>query len=150
MTRTTKLIFYIIIDGYEFLMQNCMKVDFPIGFYSVYYCRQIWGPNLYIWIFSWRIHSPWPGRYDSQSMYNYFPCGICTQLLQVGLLPTCNHQQVPFAYAMYTRADKVGWQQSDAFKKAFSVDVPIEFLGVWYVVCLPCQLSIDIGDSGIR
>ena len=33
---------------------------------------------------------------------------------------------------MYTREDDLGWQQSNQFKKAFSVDVDIEFVGVWY------------------
>jgi len=53
---------------------------------------------------------------------------------KVGLLPACNFQQVPFAYKMYTRADETGWAQSNAFKKAFSVDVSIEFVGVWDTV----------------
>jgi Uncharacterized alpha/beta hydrolase domain (DUF2235) len=52
---------------------------------------------------------------------------------QVGLLPACNPQQIPFAYKMYTRADDIGWEQSTAFKRTFSVDVDIEFIGVWYV-----------------
>ena len=52
---------------------------------------------------------------------------------KVGLLPMCNHQQVPFAYKMYTKADDEGWKQSNAFKKAFSNEVDIEFLGVWQV-----------------
>jgi Uncharacterized alpha/beta hydrolase domain (DUF2235) len=34
---------------------------------------------------------------------------------------------------MFSRNDKAGWDQSTAFKKAFSVDVEIEFVGVWYV-----------------
>ncbi len=51
---------------------------------------------------------------------------------KVGLLPADNRQQVPFAYKMYTRTDSVGWDQSNGFKKAFSVDVPIHFVGVWY------------------
>ena len=50
---------------------------------------------------------------------------------KVGLLPACNHQQVPFAYKMYTRTDELGWKQSTAFKKAFSIDVDIDFIGVW-------------------
>lgn len=50
---------------------------------------------------------------------------------KVGLLPACNHQQVPFAYHMYSRADETGWKQSKAFKMAFSMDVHIEFVGVW-------------------
>ncbi len=52
---------------------------------------------------------------------------------QVGLLPAGNHQQVPFAYKMYSRDDETGWTRSTAFKKAFSIDVEIEFVGVWYV-----------------
>jgi hypothetical protein len=32
---------------------------------------------------------------------------------------------------MYSKDNEIGWQQSTAFKKAFSVDVDIEFLGVW-------------------
>ncbi|KAJ3507654.1 hypothetical protein NLJ89_g6184 [Agrocybe chaxingu] len=53
---------------------------------------------------------------------------------KVGLLPTCNHQQVPFAYKMYTQADEEGWKQSNVFKKTFSIDVDIEFVGVWDTV----------------
>jgi hypothetical protein len=34
---------------------------------------------------------------------------------------------------MYSREDKTGWKQSNAFKKAFSINVEIEFVGVWYV-----------------
>ena len=52
---------------------------------------------------------------------------------KVGLLPLCNHQQVPFAYKMYTKTDDLGWKQSNAFKKVFSNDVDIEFVGVWLV-----------------
>lgn len=50
---------------------------------------------------------------------------------KVGLLPTGNHQQVPFAYKMYMRDDATGWAQSTAFKKAFSMDVDVYFLGTW-------------------
>jgi uncharacterized protein (DUF2235 family) len=33
---------------------------------------------------------------------------------------------------MYARDDKKGWKQSTTFKKTFSMDVEIEFVGVWY------------------
>ncbi|KAF8996537.1 hypothetical protein BDQ17DRAFT_1429684 [Cyathus striatus] len=49
---------------------------------------------------------------------------------KVGLLPSGNHQQVPFAYKMYTNADEEGWEQSNAFKHAFAMDVDIELLGL--------------------
>ena len=50
---------------------------------------------------------------------------------QVGLLPAGNNQQVPFAYQMYAMDDEEGWKQSKKFKEAFSIDVAVEFLGVW-------------------
>jgi len=53
------------------------------------------------------------------------------RLHKVGLLPQWNHQQVPFAYKMYSQEDKEGWDQSDEFKKAFSINVGVEFVGVW-------------------
>jgi hypothetical protein len=57
---------------------------------------------------------------------------------KVGLLPLWNIQQVPFAYKMYTRANERGWRQSNLFKKTFSIDVDIEFVGVWlvYPLCM--------------
>ena len=54
-----------------------------------------------------------------------------SRLHKVGLLPRCNYQQVPFAYRMYSQDDETGWEQSKAFKKAFSIDVDVEFVGVW-------------------
>ncbi|EMD31049.1 hypothetical protein CERSUDRAFT_69622 [Gelatoporia subvermispora B] len=54
---------------------------------------------------------------------------------KVGLLPRDNDQQVPFAYHMFCRTDAKGWEQSTAFKKAFSMDVEIDFIGVWDTVC---------------
>ena len=70
-----------------------------------------------------------------------FPClWILSGLTrsQVGLLPAGNHQQVPFAYKMFSRNDQTGWDQSKVFKKAFSIDVQIEFVGVWYARVLTC------------
>lgn len=54
-------------------------------------------------------------------------------LQKVGLLPPCNLEQLPFAYAMYARDDDEGLRLSLQFKRTFSVDVRIKFLGVWYV-----------------
>ena len=62
-------------------------------------------------------------------------------LHKVGLLPAGNFQQVPFAYRMYKRADDIGWEQSTEFKKVFCVDVPIEFVGVWFVFLLSLTAS---------
>jgi len=49
---------------------------------------------------------------------------------QVGLSPL-QHQQVPFAYRMFGSGSNSGCRQSVIFKKTFSVDVEIEFIGVW-------------------
>ncbi|KAJ3532306.1 hypothetical protein NMY22_g7794 [Coprinellus aureogranulatus] len=79
---------------------------------------------------------------------------LAGMLHKVGLLPTCNHQQVPFAYKMYKRPDEYGWKQSNAFKKAFSIDVDIEFLGVWDTVnsvgIIPRRLPFSASNTLVR
>ncbi|RXW16376.1 hypothetical protein EST38_g9475 [Candolleomyces aberdarensis] len=55
-------------------------------------------------------------------------------LHKVGLLPPSNSEQVPFAYTIYRRTDGLGWEQANEFKRAFSINVDIEFLGVWDTV----------------
>ncbi|KAE9399827.1 hypothetical protein BT96DRAFT_820106 [Gymnopus androsaceus JB14] len=52
----------------------------------------------------------------------------------VGILPAYNFQQVPFAYKMFIRDDEIGFAQSAQFKKTFSVEATIEFVGVWDTV----------------
>ncbi|KAJ4479369.1 hypothetical protein J3R30DRAFT_3657352 [Lentinula aciculospora] len=64
----------------------------------------------------------------------YTARSLAGMIHKVGILPACNHQQVPFAYKMFTRDDEVGYAQPAAFKKAFSVDATIEFVGVWDTV----------------
>ncbi|RPD64674.1 hypothetical protein L227DRAFT_571135 [Lentinus tigrinus ALCF2SS1-6] len=64
----------------------------------------------------------------------YTARALAGMLHKVGLLPPCNHQQVPFAYQMYTKDDEKGWTESNAFKKAFCIDVSIDFIGVWDTV----------------
>ncbi|KAI6024558.1 hypothetical protein EDC04DRAFT_242602 [Pisolithus marmoratus] len=84
----------------------------------------------------------------------YTARALAGMLHKVGLLPRCNHQQVPFAYKMYTKDDKEGWDQSTAFKKAFSIDVDIEFVGVWDTVnsvgIIPRRLPFTKGNNKIR
>lgn len=68
---------------------------------------------------------------------------------KVGLFPISSHQQVPFAYKIYTTAGDLGWRQSNTFKKTFSNKVDIKFVGVWLVfniyimfnVYLPVMIS---------
>jgi len=84
----------------------------------------------------------------------YTARGLAGMIHKVGLLPACNHQQVPFAYKMYTSVDELGWQQSNAFKKAFSIDVPIEFVGVWDTVnsvgLIPHRLPFTTSNTIVR
>ncbi|KAG6915283.1 hypothetical protein DXG01_012305 [Tephrocybe rancida] len=55
---------------------------------------------------------------------------------------------------MFTRTDETGWKQSNAFKKAFSVDVPIEFVGVWDTVnsvgLIPRRLPFTTSNTIVR
>jgi hypothetical protein len=55
-------------------------------------------------------------------------------LQKVGLLPQSNIAQLSFAYSMYARDDEEGLKLSMQFKRTFSIDVKIQFLGVWYVI----------------
>ena len=59
-------------------------------------------------------------------------------VLKIGLLPQWNIEQLPFAYTIYKRDDAAGRELSLRFKRTFSIDVRIKFVGVWYVM----QLSI--------
>ncbi|KAF9055647.1 hypothetical protein BJ165DRAFT_1412195 [Panaeolus papilionaceus] len=72
----------------------------------------------------------------------------------VGLLPKCNHQQVPFAYKMYSREDEMGWRQSSAFKKAFSIDIDIQLIGVWDTVgsvgVIPKRLPFTTTNTHVK
>ncbi|KAJ6622512.1 hypothetical protein B0H10DRAFT_2013024 [Mycena sp. CBHHK59/15] len=84
----------------------------------------------------------------------YIARSLAGMIHKVGLLPVDNHQQVPFAYRMYTRADATGWAQSNAFKKAFSNDVNIDFVGVWDTVdsvgLIPKRLPFTTSNTIVR
>ncbi|KAH7876941.1 uncharacterized protein C8R40DRAFT_998572, partial [Lentinula edodes] len=84
----------------------------------------------------------------------YTARSLAGMLHKVGLLSKDNFQQVPFAYKMYTRVDKVGWEQSNAFKEAFCRDVIIDFLGVWDTVdsvgLIPKRLPFTTSNTIVR
>jgi len=84
----------------------------------------------------------------------YTARSLAGMIHKVGLLPADNHQQVPFAYKMYAQADDFGWEQSTAFKLAFSIDVDIEFLGVWDTVdsvgLIPKRLPFTTSNTIVR
>ncbi|KAG8694223.1 hypothetical protein FRC08_008622, partial [Ceratobasidium sp. 394] len=64
----------------------------------------------------------------------YTARALAGMLHKVGLLPPFNYQQIPFAYHMYQRDDKEGWEMSNGFKQAFSIDVEINFMGLFDTV----------------
>ncbi|CAE6456663.1 unnamed protein product [Rhizoctonia solani] len=64
----------------------------------------------------------------------YTARALAGMLYKVGLLPPDNAEQIPFAYRMYKRTDQTGFWQSAGFKKTFSREVKIEFMGVWDTV----------------
>ncbi|CCL98902.1 uncharacterized protein FIBRA_00909 [Fibroporia radiculosa] len=84
----------------------------------------------------------------------YTARAVAGMVHKVGLLPRSNHQQVPFAYHMFSRTDELGWKQSTAFKKTFSMDVDIDFIGVWDTVCsvglIPKRLPFTMSNDSIR
>ncbi|KAG5638609.1 hypothetical protein H0H81_011499 [Sphagnurus paluster] len=84
----------------------------------------------------------------------YTARALAGMIHKVGLLPACNHQQVPFAYKMFKTTDEIGWKQSNAFKRAFSVDVKIEFIGVWDTVnsvgLIPRRLPFTTSNTIVR
>ncbi|TFK56427.1 hypothetical protein OE88DRAFT_1669809 [Heliocybe sulcata] len=84
----------------------------------------------------------------------YIARALAGMLHKVGLLPTGNYQAVPFAYKMFKREGKKAWKQSTAFKKAFCVDVEVEFLGVWDTVAsvgfIPRHLPFTTNNTSIK
>ncbi|KAG8866408.1 hypothetical protein FRB98_004746, partial [Tulasnella sp. 332] len=64
----------------------------------------------------------------------YTARSLAGMLHKVGLLPISNKEQISFAYRNYTNYSTKGWNQSAAFKQAFSISVDIEFVGCWETV----------------
>ncbi|KAG9120358.1 hypothetical protein FRC07_004178, partial [Ceratobasidium sp. 392] len=84
----------------------------------------------------------------------YTARALAGMLHKVGLLPAYNHEQVHFAYKMFKRDDEEGWKMSNGFKRAFSIDVKIDFLGVFDTVnsvgIIPCELPFAKSNYLIR
>ncbi|KAJ7447203.1 hypothetical protein FB451DRAFT_1290648 [Mycena latifolia] len=125
-----------VMGGYEFLMQNCEPIFLEPSI-LIHFVPDQFGDKICLFGFS-------RGAYTARALSG----------MQVGLLPKCNHQQVPFAYKMYSREDEIGWKQSTAFKKAFSIDVDIELVGVWDTVSsvgfIPRRLPFTRSNTHIR
>lgn len=56
---------------------------------------------------------------------------LAGMLHKVGLLPAGNRSQVPFAYSFYKNDTAEGWKMSAMFKRAFSNNVEVHFVGVY-------------------
>lgn len=69
---------------------------------------------------------------------------------QVGLLSKDNLEQIHFAYKLYKSSSKGAHRLAIRFKRAFSREVPIEFLGVWSVISPLHQISGMTVDSASR
>ncbi|KIO29790.1 hypothetical protein M407DRAFT_21039 [Tulasnella calospora MUT 4182] len=59
---------------------------------------------------------------------------LAGMLHKVGLLPKSNEEHIGFAYQKYLDDTPKGRKVAQAFKRAFSIPVPIEFVGVWDTV----------------
>ncbi|KAL0575790.1 hypothetical protein V5O48_006188 [Marasmius crinis-equi] len=83
----------------------------------------------------------------------YTARALAGMIHKVGLLPRFNHEQVPFAYKMYSRGEK-GRKQSRKFKETFSINVDIELLGLWDTVgsvgIIPKRLPLKTHVKYIR
>ncbi|EJC98191.1 uncharacterized protein FOMMEDRAFT_31962 [Fomitiporia mediterranea MF3/22] len=74
------------------------------------------------------------GAYTARVLYGF--------IQKVGLLPPDNHAQIPFAWKVFMGSDiNGGFEECARYKKAFSLPVEIDFLGVWDTVA-------SIGISG--
>lgn len=55
---------------------------------------------------------------------------------------------------MYKRTSVLGWAQSTAFKKTFSIDVDVDFIGVWDTVssvgAVPRRLPFTSSNTSVR
>ncbi|KAK7034622.1 hypothetical protein VNI00_012263 [Paramarasmius palmivorus] len=85
----------------------------------------------------------------------YTARSLAGMIHKVGILPACNHQQVPFAYKMYIDEDTdANNKQALEFKATFSTDVDIEFVGVWDTVdsvgLIPRRLPLTGANDIIR
>ncbi|KAH6909129.1 hypothetical protein BKA70DRAFT_1277545 [Coprinopsis sp. MPI-PUGE-AT-0042] len=84
----------------------------------------------------------------------YTARSLAGMIHKVGLLPSDNFEQVPFAYKMYQRTDEVGWELSNDFKRSFSINVTTDFIGVWDTVdsvgMIPKRLPFTTSNTSVR
>ncbi|KZV67661.1 WD40 repeat-like protein [Peniophora sp. CONT] len=59
---------------------------------------------------------------------------LSAMLHKVGLIHRGNEKQIPFAYQLYSHNDFASEVKADLFKKTFSRDVKVHFVGAWDTV----------------
>ncbi|TFK60316.1 hypothetical protein BDN72DRAFT_534833 [Pluteus cervinus] len=64
----------------------------------------------------------------------YTARALSAMIYKVGVLPRYNESLVDFAFIVYDTYDKKGVAVARKFKKAFAMDVPVHFVGVWDTV----------------
>lgn len=64
----------------------------------------------------------------------YTARALAGMLHKVGLLPAHNQAQIAFAYRWYKDNSEYGWKMSADFKRTFSIDADVHFLGCWDTV----------------
>jgi hypothetical protein len=137
-----------VIDGYKFLMQNynvgdrvCLfGLSGPDGGSDG---RQLTDCDFVTRVLPWRIHCPSACGDVVRGIVRYCIYILHLSLtptrfaIQVGLLSKDNTEQIPFAYKLY----KSSYSSSSSaetlaggFKETFCRPVPIEFVGVWWVL----------------
>ena len=105
-------------------------------------------------IFSGSLYGPMVGVILSKegSDSNITPSSLAGMIHKIGILTRDNWWQVPFAYKMYTKLDN--WKLSNEFKKTFSVDVKIKFLGLWCVnavnVLFVASVDVLVGIRSVQ
>ena len=134
-------------------MQNCTVTVFLFEITMLTKTRRHRGQqDLYIRLLAWCVHCTGPCWHGSQGERLPVSSYLLTNIPQAGLLPACNHQQVPFAYKMFSRTDETRWQQSTAFKKRLSRRTSISSSLVYGTRCIvthcrviECMLLIFTG-----
>ncbi|EPQ57274.1 hypothetical protein GLOTRDRAFT_73944 [Gloeophyllum trabeum ATCC 11539] len=84
----------------------------------------------------------------------YTARALAGMLRKIGLLSKGNCEHLPFAYTMYKRDDPSSEIMSSMFKQTFSIDVKIDFVGVWDTVASTGLVTKDLPfvntNDGIR
>ncbi|KAF9460648.1 hypothetical protein BDZ94DRAFT_888541 [Collybia nuda] len=74
----------------------------------------------------------------------YTARALAGMIHKVGLLPPSNIRHIEYAYRAFLKTDHAGWAMAREFKDSFSIDVDIEFVGIWDSVG-----SVGIGMPGL-